>query len=77
MDLIGVLPESQGYEANCVFVDLDTKQIHVVLTSVTVTLEGMAKLYKDHVFELCGLPHKIIHDKGPLIYEGLVPVAEH
>ena len=32
---------------------------------MTVTSRGMAKLYKDHVFKLHGLPHKIIHDRGP------------
>ena len=30
-----------------------------------VTSEGMAKLYKDHIFKLHGLPSKIIHNKGP------------
>ena len=65
VDLIGALPESQGYDAICVFVDRFTKQIHVMPTSVTATSEGMAKLYKDHVFRLHGLPHKIIHDRGP------------
>ena len=33
MDLIGALPESQGYDAICIFVDWFTKQIHVVPTS--------------------------------------------
>ena len=30
-----------------------------------LTSEGMAKLYRDHVFCLHGLLKKIIHDRGP------------
>ena len=29
-----------------------------------ITAEVMAKLYRDHVFKLHGLPNKIIHDRG-------------
>ncbi|OCB89288.1 hypothetical protein A7U60_g3544 [Sanghuangporus baumii] len=27
-------------------------------------VEGMARIYRDHVFRLHGLPRKIIHDRG-------------
>ena len=46
-------------------VDFFTKQIHVLLTNTTITLEGMARLYGNHVFKLHGISQKIIHDKGP------------
>ena len=65
VDLIGELPESQGYNGICVFVDKFTKQIHTIPTNMTVTSEGMAKLYKDQVFRFHGIPQKIIHDQGP------------
>ena len=52
VDLIGELPESQGYNAICVVVDHFTKQIHVLPTNTTITSEGMARLYRDHVFKL-------------------------
>ena len=56
VDLIGELPESQGYNAICVVVDHFTKQIHVLPTNTTTTLEGMARLYCAHVFKLHGFP---------------------
>ena len=65
MDLIGELPESQGYNGICVFVDEFTKQIHAIPTNMTITSEGMAKMYKDQVFRFHGIPQKIIHDRGP------------
>ena len=65
VDLIGELPESQGYNAICVVVDRFTKQIHVLPTNTTIILEGMAKLYQDHIFKLYSIPQKIIHDRGP------------
>ena len=64
VDLIGELPESNGYNAICVFVDRFSKQIHVIPTHTTLTAEGMAKLYRDNVFRLHGLPRKFIHDRG-------------
>ena len=30
-----------------------------------MTAHGMAKIYRDHVFRLHGIPKKIIHDRGP------------
>ena len=64
-DLIGELPESQGYNAICVFVDRFSKQIHLVPTSTDLTAQGMAKLLRDHVFKLHGMPKKFISDRGP------------
>ena len=50
VDLIGELPESQGYNGICVFVDKFTKQIHAIPTNMTIMSEGMARMYKDQVF---------------------------
>ena len=65
VDLIGELPESAGYNAICVVVDRFSKQIHVVPTQTSLTAHGMAKIYRDQVFRLHGIPRKIIHDRGP------------
>ena len=62
VDLIGELPESNGYNGICVFVDRFTKQIHVIPTNMTITSEGMAKMYKGQIFRLHGIPNKIVHD---------------
>ncbi|KAL5498599.1 hypothetical protein ACEPAH_1953 [Sanghuangporus vaninii] len=64
VDLIGELPESNGFNAICVIVDRFSKQIHAIPTTTKLTAEGMAKIYRDQVFRLHGLPRKIIHDRG-------------
>ena len=62
VDLIGELPESNGFNTICVLVDRFSKQIHAVPTTTHLTAEGMAKIYRGHVFRLHGLPQKIIHN---------------
>ena len=64
-DLIGELPESDGYNAICVFVDRFSKQIHVIPMHVILSAEGMANLFKDHIYRLHGMPRKFISDRGP------------
>ena len=49
VDLIGELPESQGLNAICVFVDRFSKQIHLAPVTTELTSAGMAKLYRDHI----------------------------
>ena len=63
VDFIGELPESNGYNAICVVVDRFSKQIHAIPTTTKIIAEGTAKIYRDHVFRLHGLPKKIIHDR--------------
>jgi hypothetical protein len=65
VDLISGLPESGGYNAIMVVVDRLSKMLHAVPTTDTVTSEGMARLYRDHVWKLHGLPQQIISDRGP------------
>lgn len=64
VDFIGELPESNGFNAICVLVDRFSKQMHAIPTTTKITAEGTAKIYRDHVFRLHGLPRKIIHDRG-------------
>lgn len=67
IDLIGELPESNGYNGICVFVDCFAKQIHAVPTNMMITSESMVRMCKDHVFRIHGILilTKIIHDRGP------------
>ena len=65
VDLIGELPESNGYNAICVIVNKFSKQIHAIPTMMKVTARGMAQIYQDNIFKVHGLLKKIVHDRGP------------
>ena len=65
VDLITGLPESQGYNAIMVTVDRLSKLVHAIPTNDTVTSEGIARLFRDHVWKHHGLPDQIISDRGP------------
>src|SRR5262249_50836078 len=49
-DIIGPLPASQGYNAIFVVVDRLTKMVLAIPTSNEQTAEGMARIFRDHVF---------------------------
>ncbi len=67
MDLITQLPPcaNTGHDAAVVFVDLFSKAIHIAPTTTTVTAEGVARLFFDHVFRLHGMPRTIVSDRDP------------
>ena len=65
VDLIGPLPESQGYNAVLVIVDWFSKAVKFEATHMELTSQGMATCLCDHVFRDHGLPHHIIHDRDP------------
>ncbi|KAL5522057.1 hypothetical protein ACEPAF_1913 [Sanghuangporus sanghuang] len=64
VDLIGELPELNGFNAICIVVDHFSKQIHAIPMMTKLIAEGMARIYRDYVFRLHGLLQKIIHDRG-------------
>ena len=64
-DVIGPLPESNGYNAILVVTDKLYKQCHMIPTTVELTAEGAAKLYRDYIWKLHGIPKKMISDRGP------------
>jgi hypothetical protein len=65
MDFITQLPQSiTHYDAIFVVVDRLTKMVHFAPTTTTVTAEGTAKLYRDYVWKLHGVPETIISDRG-------------
>ena len=65
VDLIGELPESQGFNAILIIVDHFSKMIIVIPTNMELTAMGMAWIYQDRVWSKHGLPQKIISDRGP------------
>ena len=63
-DFITKLPLAQGYDAILVVCDRLTKMVHFVLTTEKTSAEGLARLFRDHVWKLHGLPESIISDRG-------------
>ena len=63
-DFITKLPLAQGYDAILVVCDRLTKMVHFVPTTEKTSAEGLARLFRDHVWKLHGLPESIISDRG-------------
>jgi hypothetical protein len=67
LDLVTGLPKTAaGHDAIVVFVDRLTKMIRIVPTQQTVTAEGTARLFFDHVFRHGhGVPSTLVSDRDP------------
>ena len=64
MDFIVKLPLSDGYDLVLMVMDHDcTKAVILILCNESITAEGVAKLYLEHVFKRVGLPNIFIHDR--------------
>ena len=64
MDTIDQLPLSHGFDSILVVVDRLTKMAHFIPTTTTVTAEGIASLFFEHVFTKHGTPVDIVSDRG-------------
>jgi len=71
-DFITKLPLAQGYDSILVVVDRFTKMAHFVPTTEKTTAEGLARLFRDNIWQLHGLPESIISDRGPQFMAGLM-----
>jgi len=65
IDIIGPLPKSNGMDAIVVIVDQFTKIICLKTTTTNVSSEGIAKIYRDDIWKLHGIPRRILSDRGP------------
>ena len=63
IDLIGPLPESQGYNAILTIVDCSTKAVKFEPTHMELTSEGVARILRDRVVRDHGVPRRIISDR--------------
>jgi len=71
-DFITKLPLAQGYNAILVVCDHFSKMAHFIATMEKTSAEGLAKLFRDHVWKLHGLPESIISDKGVQFVAGMM-----
>ena len=66
LDLITQLPPSRGANAILTIVDHGCSRAAIFLPcKTTITGEGVAKLYMEHVYRWFGLPRKVISDRDP------------
>jgi len=71
-DFITKLPFAQGYDSILVVVNGLTKMVHFIPTTEKMSAEGLARLFRDNVWKLHGLPESIISDRGPQFAAGLM-----
>jgi len=64
-DFITKLPIAQGYNSILVVVDRLTKIVHFIPTTEKTSAEGLARLFRNNVWKLHGLPKSIISNRGP------------
>ena len=65
IDIIGPLPKSNGIDTIVVIVDRFTKIIRLKAAMTHISSEGIAKIYRDDIWKLHGIPRKILSDRGP------------
>jgi len=71
-DFITKLSLAQGYDSILVIVDRLTKIVHFIPTTEKTLVEDLAKLFRDNVWKLHGLPESIVSDRGPQFVAGLM-----
>jgi len=71
-DFITKLPLAQGYNAILVVCNCFSKMVHFIATTEKTSAEGLAKLFRDHIWKLHGLPESIISDKGVQFAVGMM-----
>ena len=71
-DFITKLPIVQGYDSILVVVDRLTKMVHFIPTTEKTLAEGLARLFRDNVWKLHGLPESIVSDRGPQFIAGIM-----
>jgi len=65
------LPVSKSYDSILVVYDRFLKMLHFVVTAEKIIAEELARLFRDNMWKLHGLPESVISDKGPQFVAGL------
>jgi len=73
VDFITKLSLAQGYDSILVVVvDRFTKIVHFIPTTKKTLVERLARLFRDNMWKLHGLPESIISDRGPQFTAGIM-----
>ena len=65
VDFITKLPMVAGKDAILVVYDRLSKMMHFVATTEETLVEGLARLFRNNVWKLYGLPESVVSDQGP------------
>jgi len=71
VDFIMKLLVSKGHDSILVVCDRFSKMSHFVATTEKTTAEGLARLFRDNMWKLHGLPESVISDRGSQFAAGL------
>ena len=72
MDLIGLMIPSKGKDMILVFIDHFLKKAYFLPCNTTITSQGVANLYQEHIFKEQGLPRKVISNWGLQFVSGFM-----
>ena len=65
INMIGPLPSSNGMDTILVIMNQFTKMIRLKATMINISLEGIAKIYRDEIWKLHRVPRTILSNQGP------------
>ena len=72
VDFITKLPMSRDHDSILVICDRFSKMSHFVATTEKTMVEGVARLFRDNVWKLHGLPESVISDRKPQFAAGMM-----
>ena len=65
INIIGPLPKSNRMDVIVVIVDRFIKMIRLKTIIMNIFSESIAKIYRDNIWKLYGIPKKILSNKEP------------
>ena len=65
MDFITKLPVVAEKDTILVVCDQLSKMTHFVATTEETSVKGLARLFRDNIWKLHGLPESVVSDRGP------------
>ena len=71
VDFITKLPVSKGYDSILVVCNRFSKMLYFMVMIEKITVEKLARLFRDNVWKLHGLPESVISDREPQFVTGL------